>query len=228
MAIAFDNVLNVQDTTASSQTTAYTTSGSYRMLFVGLTVASATDIVTSVTYAGVSMARFPFVLTINETNSVYLFLLQNPTVGANNIVVTLSSSARIRTRAVSYNGCNQSNFADSSNTGQSASASSISATTTTIADNCWALAYMVNFSGDTVTPNAGTTIRGSDGLSSTAIGDSNGVIHPPAATALGYSWASGAAPAGIIIVSFAPLLSRIGRMGVQLGTKTGSRQVRDF
>jgi hypothetical protein len=170
MAIARDANVTGVTASGSSLTTALTTSGSNRILFVGARADSAIAI-TGITYAGVALTLIDTV----ATNRQSLWYLINPTVGTNNIVVTPASTTGILMVASSYTGAKQSGVPDSHNKG-GLQASPITVSTTTVADNCWVVGIG---NSDNVGLTAGTgynavnNVQGRIGL-----GDSNGVKTP--------------------------------------------------
>lgn len=177
MAISFDRATESGGGVGSSATFSHTTSGTNRMLFVGLSI-NTSRTVSSVTYGGVAMTK------INTQSSggitCELWYLINPTVGANNVVATFSGSGTYDVIAASYAGVRQSNQPD----GQSAnntSGTSIANTITSTRDLCWHCAYACG-SGAT-SAGASTTERSGSGFSY-GFFDSNAAITPAGSNTL--------------------------------------------
>lgn len=197
MAIALDSANAGQGYgAATSFTRSHTCSGDNRILLVGVWQGSNSDLVTGVTYAGVAMTRVDVqALASGGNGHTYLYYLIAPATGANNIVVSLSSSINGSIQAVSYTGAAQSGQMDSSAKGTGGpSASSKTYTTTTVADNCWIVCNSRN-DGAIQAAGADTTYRGTyNGLQ---FADSNGAKSPAASYSLIYN-ATNSSFAGVI------------------------------
>jgi len=205
MAIAFDNSTNwttdSHSGSGTSLTFSYTVgSGSNRAIFVGVCAAN-TDIVSGVTYAGSSMTLIGKLLQPGPDRWAYLFGMLNPSSGANNVVISCSSSADfIEGNASSYSGVKQSGLPDASNTQTySSPVTSASISVTSIANNCWTVAALRGGNGS-ATGGTGTTMR--DNQNQIALGDSNGPITPAGSTSLNFNFGSHVAV--LIMASFAP------------------------
>lgn len=176
MAIAFDAATNsFSGTSGTSYTFSHTTSGSNRFLVVYAGV-PLTDIITGVTYAGVSMT----LAQKNQTSGdrwLYLYYLANPASGANNVVISSSGSDALLGSASSYTGV--LGGYDNSSTG-TGNASSITTTLTTVADNCWTACIVQTL--DTVSAGSSTTARAQSG--GRGLYDSNAAITPAGSTSL--------------------------------------------
>lgn len=137
-AIAFD-ATSEGNTTGTSYTLAHTTSGTNRLLLVHLLTNNTTDIITGITYAGVSMSRISAVQTDVGGNLFgYVYGLVNPASGTNNIVVSASASSLIGLQDVSYTGVAQTGLPDATqNSGGVDITNSWTAPVTTVADNAW-------------------------------------------------------------------------------------------
>lgn len=185
MAIAFDNAAYLGiGTGVSSFSASYTTSGSDRILHVGVFVTGngGSDVLTSATYAGVSLTRIN-TQVVNFEN-IYLYELVAPASGANNVVISFSApiGGIVIADAISHTGAAQSTQPDAQNTG-TATGTSLSTSVTTTADNCWMIMYARSSVSDQ-TPAAGTTFR--SGINNTlAMYDSNGPDTPPGSFSLG-------------------------------------------
>jgi hypothetical protein len=200
-AVAYDNSAIGSVPIVSGTGYSYTTSGTNRILLIGLATPGSTDNISGVTYGGVSMTRYNRV--VDATNySIYLYYLINPTSGANNYVVT--GSGTIYGQVASYNGVSQVSFPDAGTTNQSTGTSQTT-TLTTVADNAWTFAFFEFNVSQTGTPAAGvgTTIRQSQ-FSIFYTTDSNGAITPAGSTSLGLTNGSNTQNSSIM-VSLAPV-----------------------
>lgn len=117
MAIAIDAASEVNLTSnLTSHTLAHTCSGTDRILLVGVSVLdSPYDVVTGVTYNGVSMSLIGKKFRTSNRGT-YLYSLIAPSTGSNNIVVSCSSSVRVSIDGVSFTGVAQSGQPESFNT----------------------------------------------------------------------------------------------------------------
>lgn len=179
MAIAYDNAKYQQNTSTSSQSYSFTVgTGDNRILLVGVETGGATfgsnDVITSVTYNGVSLTR---INTVANSNRMYLYYLIAPATGANTLVVTASSSGGLmRSSPVSYSGVDQTSPIDANGTGTgSTTTMDISLTSTT--DNCWMVAVNENSSGEP-TASTGTVKRTSSSGGGYGFLDSNSAVTP--------------------------------------------------
>lgn len=111
--IAFDSSSNFPLTTVSSATFSHTTSGSDRILFVGVLVnANPGNNVTGATYAGVPMIQIGHHSFGSGNFGDNVFMLVNPALGTNNVVVSLDSAQNISAQSVSYTGARQTGQPD--------------------------------------------------------------------------------------------------------------------
>src|SRR5260221_12626630 len=104
------------------------------MVFVAITGDITNDKITGVTYAGVSMALQGKVNTPGD-RWFYLFSLANPTLGANNVVISASGVTNIATAIASYDGVKQTGQPEATANGTVTSAPSVTTTTTTLTAN---------------------------------------------------------------------------------------------
>lgn len=209
MAIAVDNSAALTNwvTTGTSQTIAYTCSGSDRLLLVGIMISSSSDLVTGVTYSGTAMSRQGTTNDAFGSNRFYLYSLIAPATGSNNVVISLSSSTSMSSVALSYTGVKQTGFPDSSVTsGGSTGTTSFSLNFTTVADNCW-LACVGRDLDSAFTPSAGTTDRVQTTVVPIQGSDSNGARTPAGSQSL--AWTSGGSNriGGFVGVSFGPVVT---------------------
>ena len=205
MAIAVDATSPDHSVTATSLTFSHTCSGSNRILFVGIIGDITTDTVTGVTYAGVSMT----LVGKNKTTSSrynYLYYLVAPATGANNVVISQSSSVFIGGASVSYTGVRQDSPIDASTTNL-ATATSITTSVTTIRDNCWCIEVCgVGNAGLTV--GANTTERCivyTAASKFSVMYDGNIAKTPPGSVSLIVN-ASGSQNLGTVMCSFSPYI----------------------
>lgn len=198
---AFDAAANGVQLAGTSLTYSHTCSGSQRKLYVGVSLDNdGTDKVSSVTYNGITMILTKKISANAET--CYLFELNNPPTGANNIVITTSTTQDIRSCSSSYTGVAQTT-SDNSTTNTGASVSTLLTTLTTYNDNCWMVSYCQNTAGVAPTGGANTTVRASS--TSSAIGDSNGVITPPGNFSMTWNCSAGHG-LNVVQASFAPFI----------------------
>lgn len=213
-AIAFDTSVTLQSTTGTSLTWSHTTSGSNRLLFVYLrSTDQATDNVTGVTYNGVAMTKINTITGdafIRRTTSTWI--LVNPAIGANNIVVSGSPSAFISGMSASYTGVAQTGQPDAQTT-QNSGASPVSKAITTVANNSWVLVGSA-MDNNTPTNNTGITFRQS--TFNVAIGDSNAPVTPAGA----YTMAANGGSSGslvLLMVSIAPAVTTSSGDSMRMG-----------
>ena len=200
-AIAFDATANAAADSVTSLTYAHTNTGSNLILFVGVDIDVGTDDITGVTYNTVAMTR----INTQQTGGVgnrrnFLYYLLAPATGANNIVISRSSTGTIRSASASYTDAKQSDVPDASNTNSAGGVTSILTTTTTIADNCWVVSHNDNDAG-APGAGAGLTIRGS--YANGGIGDNNTAKTPAGAVSLTWTLPSGGT--ATCQASFAPV-----------------------
>lgn len=187
-------------TPTTSHTFSYTCSGLNRLLFVATTYTGAT--VTGITYGGVAMTRVGSAVSV-VTQDCTLFALVNPTLGANDVVITYSGSATYSSAEVySYTGVLQSGFPDAS-TFSTTTGTSIMETVTTVADNCWAVLQTVAASGGNATAGTNSTAIITSGACFDNLGYGN--ITPAGSFSLSANHGTSVMLGGIM-ASFAPLI----------------------
>ena len=203
MAIAFDTITTPANVTATSLTFSHTTTGANRILFVGILTGGG-DIVTGVTYAGVSMTLVNKNI-LASGNVIYLYVLVAPASGANNVVVSQSASAFLDAAAISYTGAKQSGQPDANTTG-AGTGTSLTTTLTTIADNSWTVEIFRDPNLNQIpTAGAGTTLR--NNTQYVSILDSNGPKTPAGSTSLIANVTSSSTDLGTVMASFAPAIN---------------------
>lgn len=176
MAILHDSSAKGTIDANTSLTFAHTCTGSNLILFVGVDIASASDLVSGVTYNGVTMTRIDIQIIGGAANrTLYLYYLIAPATGANDVVISTSSGVDIRGVSASYTGAKQSAQPDAHDKG-SADSTSITKALLTVADGCWMISTMNNDNG---VPTAGSGVTSRQVQSPIGIGDSNADITPP-------------------------------------------------
>lgn len=167
----------------NSITFSHTCSGSNRILlvFISQNSGGSSDIITGVTYNGVSMTR------IDRSNTgvgitVYAYYLVNPTAGANNVVVSASSgSDYLRAIAVSYTGALQTGQPEGSAKNNNGSTTSLTTTYTTTTDKSWCVSFVANDGALAMTNSTNVTTVRNNVSTITYLGDSDGDISPAGA-----------------------------------------------
>lgn len=206
MAIALDAAASSNTTSASSLTYSHTCTGSNRILFVAVFSGGpgpGSVPCTGVTYAGVAMTKIDS--NAPQANwDLSLWYLINPASGANNVIITLSgTTTSLYGDSISYTGAKQSGVPDSSAKNK-ATSTSVTQSTTTVADNCWVVGVGVT-GASTIAASTGVTSRlDRDSASgSFNMGDSNAVKSPAGSYSMTFT--GGASDnMGIVMASFAP------------------------
>lgn len=199
MAIAFDAITNASygGSGGTSKTYAHTVTGSQPLLFEN--VHTDSNVVTGVTYAGVAMTKI-FGQATDFYNTVWA--LVNPATGANNIVISCSSSVNIIPMTISYTGCAQS-LPTAFNTGSGAG-SPLGVAVTTLVDNSWVMGFSRITVASGISAGTGTTSRAIDSTYAFATVDSGGAVTPAGSKTLNLVH-SGTAYMGV--VAFAPYVA---------------------
>jgi hypothetical protein len=195
-SIAFDSQ-NHSTNTGFGTTLSFTVgAGSNRMLIVAVYEATPAVNTATVTYNSVAMTKIG--QQIDSDRAISLWYLIAPTSGTHTVALTGSGSYTIAILAESYSGVNQV-APEASNTATVASASTISASVTTISDESWLVACFV---GNAVTLSAGTntTFRATELTAIVAIGDSNAAQTPAGSYSLAAN-ATGSNNMGMVIAS---------------------------
>lgn len=205
MAIAADGVAEFA-VNSNTLTMSLTTSGENRFLVVGIAGDNVNDVITGVTYAGVAMTLADKIKTTNFDRWNYVFVLFNPASGANDIVVSASSSVFFTAYAASYTGVNQTGM-DATPVTNTAYANTLSTSITTVTDNAWAI--QSNYHGTTagaLTATGTDVIRELSTYQNAGIVDTDGPISPAGARAIAVDGASGG-PMSAVMIAIAPLVS---------------------
>lgn len=201
MAIAFDAITNTAYKNSTANTQTHTATGSDGLAVVAV-YAGTSDNVTSVTYNGVSCTLIDKLLMTGAAAGqyIYLYYLTNPATGSQTIQVNSSSNLNGYFSIATYTGVNASGQPDASNKGGNSSATSITTSVTTTADNCWLIGFA--YTGATMTAGAGTTRRGGSVAGIIEVIDSNSATTPAGSDSLILTHTSNFN--GMIIASFAP------------------------
>lgn len=154
MAIALDASSASFVNPGTSLTYSHTCTGSDLILLVGVRGTSTNGSITGVTYNGVAMTEVTRVLETGGNIYIYLFYLIAPATGANDIVISSSSSALITGVSASFTGVKQSGQPDAFDT--NSGASPLTTSLTSVADNCWGIMLAQDNNG-TVTAGTGST-----------------------------------------------------------------------
>lgn len=203
MAIARDATSFDWWTTWTSHTLSHTCSGADRGIHVTLYLSSASDLVTNVTYAGVTMTRL-WTQTNGTSETQYSYYLINPASGANNIVVTTSSSATVIMQNVSYTWTDQvTNPTVVSLSGFVSWVTTLSTNVTTTVDNSWLSGVFRSWANQTAI--AWTTLLA--WVNATLqVGDSNWPKTPTGSYSLGVTFST-SFWAQIVIAIAPPVIS---------------------
>ena len=141
MPVSFDNVTDFSNPGSTNpSTTSYTVnSGSNRLLVVGYYNNSIDLAVTSMTYNGAALTVDSGTVGGGGVVAVYIGYLLNPDVGTHNLVITAHGSPVNQFLNIAqYNGVSS---VESDTGGFASSATSLTITTTTAADNEWLIGY---------------------------------------------------------------------------------------
>lgn len=108
MAIAFDaaSTANTGITPKATLTWSHTCSGTNRLLIVSVSI-GGTQTVSGITYSGVALTLVSGGTATNGSSHVEKWYLIGPATGANDVVVTFSTSANAVSGAISYSGASQ-------------------------------------------------------------------------------------------------------------------------
>ncbi len=149
-AITYADAYASAAASATSLTFSHTTSGSDRLLGVGFTVyGGPTDRVTSVTYNGVALTEINQITEPLNGAITHFYTLANPALGANDIVITLSSSALIEASSVSVQNATSPVLQASDTSNLIVADTSVSATVTTTTANAIVIGYVNNVNNTT-------------------------------------------------------------------------------
>jgi len=189
MAIAFDNYTQ-NNAVTTSLTISHTSTGSDIFMVIGITLISASDVVTGVTQAGNTCTQENTV-TIGSEREYIFFKDVSVVTGAQDVVISISVSTNTIGKVSTYTGALQSSGADNSEVNSCTSCTTLDvfSVTNTVADNSWIIASCRNNASNWIV-NANSTIRE---VESFTILDSNAPITPAGALAIGGTFSSGSA-----------------------------------
>jgi len=204
MALAVDATSKGYNSDAGTTLTVpHTCSGSNRVLVVTAACQKETS-VTGITYNGVAMTLVNSYLT-STYNKLYSYILVAPATGTHDIVLTVANGGKFRGLiAASYTGAAQSGQPDANNTNHTPSATSLTTSVTTVADNSWLILGGFNENYD-IAAGTDTTVRETL-FGNFKLFDSNGAKSPPGS----YSLQTTVSPADEIIhvmLSIAPYVA---------------------
>lgn len=156
MAINYNSSDKSIKTASTSHTFSYTCSSSgKRFLYVGVaSLGTTSDICTGVTYGGISMTRVT-TSAIGGIFRIYLYSLINPLSGANNIVVSFSSSNAAHIVPIDFYGVNDTTPAITTDAvfDNSATISALTSNALTTESGTYLVGYfgsIGNYSGTTI------------------------------------------------------------------------------
>lgn len=180
MAIAFNTAsMDYTSGSVTSKTASHTcSSGSNRVLLVSVAGNNTTsDVITGATYNGVSMTLIAkHGHGGGNSRYTYLYGLLAPATGANNIVVSASSSTYIFICAADYTGVKQTGLPDAYQTGTGSTNLSLSVSTTD--DNCWGIMISQGYPGPPTAVSGCTRRIYETSFSALALFDTNGPKTP--------------------------------------------------
>lgn len=203
LTISYDNsTLGTNGAGSSCSFTHTVGSINYGLLLVGVSyLAQSSGSVTGVTCNGTSMTLLKS-QTASSARFAGIFALPFPSTGSNTIVASASATGSFIVTAVSYANCQWYNIPDSSSSSTAFSTTSITETTTTVADNSWT--FMCVECNNNVSAGTGSTIRGQTNNSHAGgCFDSNGAITPPGSHSMTVTQ-SASSDMVAAIISFAP------------------------
>ena len=183
----------------------HTTSGTNRLLYVGVTTVD--DSVTGVTYNGVAMTLIDSQAASTGDSKVTTFYLVNPTSGSNTVEVTLGGSEIANgsyAAAVSLTGVDQTSPLDASNKAQAATVD-----VTVVAAQSWVIDTFARLASTVVTVGAGQTERwnAASDLGLRVAGSTEPNVSAGAVT---MNWTGGSYAPCIVAASFKPAPPVIG------------------
>lgn len=201
-AIARDVAVSGGSVTATSLTYSHTTSGSDRLLVVTYQSGTSADRITGITYGGVAMTKLGS--SLQNTRFTGYYYLLNPSLGANNVVLTGSTSDVIEAYSASYTGVNQTGNPEASTSNNNglvnvAGGASLTSSVTTLSDNAWLIMSAWSFQ-DGISAGANTT---SFNGTNSGFYDSNGAKSPPGSFSLAVT-AAGSTRVSEILAAFSP------------------------
>lgn len=224
----------IRDTTVAIQigtspfTWSHTCTGTNLCLFVGFTLPHGATL-SAVTYNGSSMSQLSTVSSTvsGQTVNSYIYGLVAPSTGANTVSITWTGSvSNASGGSVSYQNVSQSGLPDSQNTATVSSGSTVTISTTTIANHAAAIAYVNSFSGFSSSPaGSGSTLLGTIGITSGLFESSSLNLTPAGVQSMTANMSSPGVQGNGMIVSFASapvVYTVVGATGVLVLTGFGA------
>lgn len=157
-AIAVDSATQGAISTGSPKTWSHTCTGSDLMLFVQTALNSTSDTVSSVTYNSTTASNPAIVATYTTGGGKsQIFYLLNPSLGSNTVSATFGT-AYFTGNSCSYSGVKQSSQPDGSGTATTNSNTTLSASFSVTALDCWIMASVAN-NGVATAAGSGTYLR---------------------------------------------------------------------
>lgn len=197
MAITFDTGGTGSGSSTSLTLSATVNSNTNGILIVTImNVADTSNLITDITYAGVSFFSNLIDTQINTGygGRSWTYYLLAPATGTNNLIISESSARSFFVAWESYTGVSQSAPIDAhtpSFAGPITGAADVPDTSVTpVSSNCWAISCML-ISSTTHSAGTGTTQRQASASYEVAIGDSNGTVA--AGSAYHLKWNTSAA-----------------------------------
>jgi hypothetical protein len=225
MAILFGSITE-GNATGTTITQSFTTGGSSTALLVGIN-SRTSDAVTAVTYAGVAMTQISKVAVTN--GYLYLYGLLSPANGANNVVITLSSSQVVYYAISYYTGVKQSSFPEVF-TSKTMTAKPVTTSLTTLSDNSWTVLVAGSNNDGTTSISSGIGIKRNTVQNVVSLFDSNSAITPVGSTSLIVTVDASSTTVATIMASMAPLLLAVTTQAVtdiDFSSATGNGEVTD-
>lgn len=202
--ITFDAASNVSAGVVTGVTHAHTCTGSNRILFVAIQTNAATNVVTSITYAGVAMTLAASVHDTGNSSFLDIYYLVNPASGTNNVVI-VNTMASVDVDCASYTGAAQSSQPDNTTTSLTGTGTTFTTTLTTVANNSWAVLFS-NSSHGTVQSTASATLR-TNSSSNVGLYDSNGPKTPAGSLSMQAAITGASSAWATVMVSFSPFVT---------------------
>lgn len=166
-------------TPGTAFTMGHVTSGSNRVLFVGVCEAGGTTATgMALTYNGSAFNVVTGSPKQTPMGQAWLYYLINPTIGTNTISVSWTGSTFVRAISASYNNALQSGQPNAHNEG-TANGTIITTTGTSTLNNCWHMSFVSDSGGSALSAGAGVVSVRDPGTALSnicALGDSNGPI----------------------------------------------------
>lgn len=206
MAIAFTAVSSSLNSGTGTSGTGNLTVGSEsnRVALIGVNANGGSDALTGITDDLSNALTLVDKVAVNggtATDWLYVYIQVAPSTGSRTYTASFSASRNWSVSAIYYSGCAQTGQPDAHNTKQVSGATSISNSITSIADNCWHIAYVSNEQGGQ-SAGASTTLRSS--FTDPAWFDGNAAVTPAGSSTLNVSWAGGAGVGAAVSITIAP------------------------